>query len=199
MRTAAGLLTLAVVAAVRWARRSGTTGASVFRALPGGELDRATTLPAPAERVWPWLVQLGKGRGGWYLPRRLELPVPPARRGLRRLDPRWLRLAVGDVTPTGAARTQRSRCAPVPVGRRGGPPMEISWALVRDPLDGNRCRLQLRLWIDLVDGVTVRPLFAGLAERVRTRRSTHTRWSCATVSKWWVIGKASNARIRSSW
>ena len=96
MRTAAGLLTLAVVAAVRWARRSGTTAAERFRVLPGDELvpdarlglDRATTLPAPVERVWPWLVQLGKGRDGWYLPRSLELLVPPARRGLRRLDPR---------------------------------------------------------------------------------------------------------------
>ena len=98
--------------------------------------------------------------------------------------------------------------------RRGGPPMEISWALVLDPLDGDRCRLHLWLRIDrvgrrapalvaaaadLVDGATVRPLFAGPAERVCTRRSTHARWSRATVSKWWVIGKASNARIRSSW
>ena len=199
MRTAAALLTLAVVAAVRWARRSGTTAAERSRALPGDELvpdarlalDRATTLPAPAERVWPWLVQLGKGRGGWYLPRNLELLVPPARRGLRRLDPRWQRLAVGDVIPDwgGPAATfevvtldplralvHRSRRP-----RRGGPPMEISWALVLDPLDGDRCRLQLRLRIDrvgrralalvagaadLVDGATVRPLFAGLAERV---------------------------------
>jgi proline iminopeptidase len=26
----------------------------------------ATTLPAPPEWVWPWLVQLGGDRGGWY-------------------------------------------------------------------------------------------------------------------------------------
>lgn len=26
----------------------------------------ATTLPAPPERVWSWLVQMGCGRGGWY-------------------------------------------------------------------------------------------------------------------------------------
>jgi hypothetical protein len=198
MKTAVGLLTLAV-AAVRWARRTGTTAAERSRALPGDQLvpdarlvlDRATTLPAPAERVWPWLVQLGKGRGGWYLPRSLELLVPPARRGLRRIDPRWQRLAVGEVIPDwgGAGATfevvtldpphalvHRSRRP-----RRGGPPMEISWALVLDPLDGDRCRLQLRLRIDrvgrrapalvataadLVDGATVRPLFAGLAERV---------------------------------
>ena len=26
----------------------------------------ATTLPAPPERVWPWLAQMGGDRGGWY-------------------------------------------------------------------------------------------------------------------------------------
>jgi hypothetical protein len=31
-------------------------------------MDRAFTLTAPREAVWPWLVQLGKGRAGWYLP-----------------------------------------------------------------------------------------------------------------------------------
>jgi hypothetical protein len=45
-------------------------------ALPGDErlpaapliMDRQARLPAPPERVWPWLLQLGKGRAGWYLP-----------------------------------------------------------------------------------------------------------------------------------
>jgi hypothetical protein len=26
----------------------------------------ATILPVPPERVWPWLVQMGGGRAGWY-------------------------------------------------------------------------------------------------------------------------------------
>jgi hypothetical protein len=26
----------------------------------------ATTLPAPPDAVWPWLAQMGGGRGGWY-------------------------------------------------------------------------------------------------------------------------------------
>ncbi len=33
---------------------------------PNGGATMATTLPAPPERVWPWLVQMGGGRGGWY-------------------------------------------------------------------------------------------------------------------------------------
>ena len=50
----------------------------VALALPGDDLvpradvvmDRAFDLPAPPEVVWPWFVQLGKKRAGWYLPRR---------------------------------------------------------------------------------------------------------------------------------
>ncbi|GAB89122.1 hypothetical protein [Gordonia rhizosphera] len=36
--------------------------------VPGGRRisTMATTLDAPPEQVWPWLVQMGLGRGGWY-------------------------------------------------------------------------------------------------------------------------------------
>ena len=59
----------------------GATPAEIVFTLPGDDLipgttvtfDRAATLPAPPVRVWPWLVQLGNGRPGWYFPRRLEL------------------------------------------------------------------------------------------------------------------------------
>ena len=41
--------------------------------MPGDDLipdaastTRAITVAAPPEQVWPWLVQLGYGRGGWY-------------------------------------------------------------------------------------------------------------------------------------
>jgi hypothetical protein len=52
----------------------GATPDETTRAFPGDELvpnadhgtTMATTLPAPPERVWPWLVQMGLGRGGWY-------------------------------------------------------------------------------------------------------------------------------------
>jgi hypothetical protein len=62
----------------RWLRPRlltwGATPDETTGAYPGDELipdadhgtTMATTLPAPPERVWPWLVQMGLGRGGWY-------------------------------------------------------------------------------------------------------------------------------------
>src|SRR5271156_3907966 len=62
-------------------------------------MDRAFTVAAPPEAVWPWLVQLGKGRAGWYLPRALESFLPRSRRAARSLNPGWLGLEEGDVIP----------------------------------------------------------------------------------------------------
>jgi hypothetical protein len=33
---------------------------------PFGKTMHAVTIEAPPERVWPWLVQMGYHRGGWY-------------------------------------------------------------------------------------------------------------------------------------
>jgi hypothetical protein len=56
-----------------WQHRWGATDDEVLRAMPGDHLildaaitTRAISIRAPSEEVWPWLVQLGFGRGGWY-------------------------------------------------------------------------------------------------------------------------------------
>ena len=56
-----------------WHRRWGATDAEVAMTLPGDELSpgaaattRAVTIAAGRHDVWPWLVQLGWGRAGWY-------------------------------------------------------------------------------------------------------------------------------------
>jgi len=193
------LVGAALVGAARLGRRSGVTDEEVAAPLPGDDLvpdarvviDRATTLAAPPERVWPWIVQLGKRRAGWYFPRWVEVAIPRERRGLRHVEPRWQRLAVGDVIPDwgGPAATFEVAVLDPPRAlvhrstreRRAGAPVRISWALVLAP-SGAGTRLHLRLRISalgrraprlmttvagLVDEATVAPLFAGLAERVR--------------------------------
>jgi hypothetical protein len=54
--------------------RSGATAAERHQRLPGDDLvaqpnwraTRTETIHAPAAAGWPWLVQLGYGRGGYY-------------------------------------------------------------------------------------------------------------------------------------
>jgi hypothetical protein len=59
-----------------WSRRArwGATDAEVVRSLPGDSLvpsprwtsTRALSIAAPPAAVWPWIAQLGQGRGGLY-------------------------------------------------------------------------------------------------------------------------------------
>jgi hypothetical protein len=63
-----------------WMATWGTEGDEVGRPLPGDELvpepmvqaTRAVTIDAPPEEVWPWLVQMGLDRGGFYSYDRLD-------------------------------------------------------------------------------------------------------------------------------
>jgi hypothetical protein len=88
-RVGAGLLLASVAGHVvaeglaRGARHLGARDDEVARTLPGDEVavgevarerrsTRAVTIAAPPEAVWPWLVQMGYGRGGWYAVDRLE-------------------------------------------------------------------------------------------------------------------------------
>lgn len=58
----------------RWYNRDGATAEELARPLPGDDLvpnpklgyTRAITIQAPPDDVWPWLVQIGQGRGGFY-------------------------------------------------------------------------------------------------------------------------------------
>ncbi|MES9538565.1 MULTISPECIES: hypothetical protein [unclassified Actinomadura] len=56
----------------------------------------ATSLPAPPEAVWPWLVQMGNGRAGWYS---WDLLDNGGRPSSDRVVPEWQDLAVGDRLP----------------------------------------------------------------------------------------------------
>ncbi|WP_455381387.1 hypothetical protein [Salinispira pacifica] len=81
LKAAAGLavgavyvLLVTALLAVPVARRLGTSGAERTMQLPGDELapspeqgyTQAISINAPPEKVWPWLVQVGFRRAGWY-------------------------------------------------------------------------------------------------------------------------------------
>ncbi len=117
------------------------TRAERARSLPGDDLlgpqrcivmDRAATLPAPPEAVWPWLVQLGKGRAGWYCPAAVERLLPRRGRGLRHLDPRLGTVAVGDRVPDWGPGAPEFRAELV------DPPHALVWLTLRDRSHGWR-------------------------------------------------------------
>ena len=74
------------------------------RALPGDDLvseptatdTRGLTIGAPPSAVWPWLVQMGFGRAGWYSYDAVDM----SRKSVTEIHPEWQSLAVGDIVPT---------------------------------------------------------------------------------------------------
>ena len=74
------------------------------RTLPGDDLvpdatlveTRGITIDAPPAAVWPWLVQMGYGRGGWYSYDQMDNDA----RSADRILPELQGLSVGDLLPT---------------------------------------------------------------------------------------------------
>jgi hypothetical protein len=149
-------------------------------AVPAVTMDRTAVFDVPAAVLWPWVVQLGKSRGGWYWPRSVERLLPRRARGLRHLDPSFA-LAVGDVVPDygpdGSFTVERVEAPHVLVYSSVRKRTTFSWALLLTDLPDDRCRLHLRLRVseagrvmqvlgDWFDHATVAAMFAGLRERV---------------------------------
>ena len=84
----------------------GATGDEIARPMVGDELcarpqfnaTRAVTIRARPEEIWPWLVQIGFGRAGWYT---YDLLDNLGRHSAERIIPEFQHLAVGDWVPMG--------------------------------------------------------------------------------------------------
>ncbi|WP_280906379.1 hypothetical protein [Streptomyces sp. SAI-117] len=77
-----------------------------------GTSTMATTLPAPPEEIWPWLVQMGGDRAGWYSWDFLDHFGEPS---ADRIVPEWQRLEEGQrlpATPDGRSWFTVSRLEP---------------------------------------------------------------------------------------
>jgi len=106
---AAGLVYALVIRP--WHLRRGATDAEVRRSLPGDDLvpdpkcgyTHATSIKTSVSEVWPWLVQIGYKRAGWYshdfLHRLMGIAgcVDDERRSAKRIIPELQDLKVGDV------------------------------------------------------------------------------------------------------
>jgi hypothetical protein len=146
-------------------------------------MDRAYTIDVPPADVWPWLVQIGKHRAGWYFPRWIERLIPAGRRGARRLDPRFDGLEVGQTIADWGGRgatltvTEVSEPARIVFASRRGH-LDVGWTLELSDLGGRTgFRSVVRVgpvrhrWLaeyggGLFDWFTIWGLVAGLRERL---------------------------------
>jgi len=98
----------AYVLAIRpWHLRWGSTDEEVDLPLPGDDLlpqaklkaTHAITIQAGPAHVWPWLVQLGQGRGGFYSYDWIENSMGLDIHTTKKIHPEYQELKVGDVIP----------------------------------------------------------------------------------------------------
>jgi len=90
----------------------GASPAEVTRRLPGDHLlpnagvvsTRAITIAAPPGAIWPWLVQMGSGRGGAYTYDWIENLFGLGMHSADRVLPQFQNLKAGDEIPLGPDR-----------------------------------------------------------------------------------------------
>jgi hypothetical protein len=89
----------------RYYRNWGATKAECRMLLPGDTLvadpaiqtTEAVYIDAPVSAVWPWLLQMGQDRGGFYGGEGLKNLAGLGHHDADRVHPEWQHLAVGDV------------------------------------------------------------------------------------------------------
>jgi hypothetical protein len=87
-----------------WWRQWGVVPQEAAKPLPGDELvpdanvseTRGIGIAAAPDAVWPWLMQMGYGRGGWYSYDIVDMSQPSA----DAIRPELQDLKVGDIVPT---------------------------------------------------------------------------------------------------
>lgn len=147
-----------------WYLTWGTTAGERDRTLPGNELvpdarfqsTRAVTVEAPAAAVWPWLAQMGQGRGGLYSYEWLENLFGCDLHNADHVVAEWQDVSPGDHVrlvkpPEGDEWALEVAIVDPPTAfvlrtpgeAHGGAP-HASWAFVVLPTDRDECRLFAR-------------------------------------------------------
>lgn len=163
----AGTLGYAYAALIRpWHLRWGASAAEQAATLPGDDLapgaplisTRAITINAPPEAIWPWIAQLGQGRGGFYSYERVENLLGCAITNANTIVLAWQYPMPGDLVkmaPDPSAPPAYVVAQVIPnralilghhVGLSSDPaaPWSDSWQFVIEPIDAARSRLIVR-------------------------------------------------------
>ena len=123
---------------------------------------------APPEHVWPWVVQVGADRGGFYSYQWLENLVGCNVRNAEAIHPEWAHGAGDDlvlhqkmpplrVVSVVTGRSLVAFAAPDEAARAGGGPWaSATWAFLVEPLDAGRSRVVSRFRSACSDDIATR-------------------------------------------
>ena len=179
----------------RWHLTWGATPEEVAAAMPGDGLlpraqyrcTRAITVRAAPEEVWPWLVQVGVGRAGWYADDLLDNFARPS---AREIIPSLQDIHVGQWLPWVPRPSERTACvvdsfrAPDWILWRT-PNRTWAWRLQRLPDGGTRLTTRMHtlyewrrpltpvtvLLMEVADFPMMRRMLRGIRDRAEARRS----------------------------
>jgi len=190
---------LCLVFGRRWHLSWGATAGEQRSPLAGDDLidradltaTRAITIRCSADEVWPWIAQIGQGRGGMYSYDALENLIGCDMHSADRIVPDWQNVAVGDsvrLAPEvslAVSAVERGRAlvlsGGVPVGNTA-PPYDFTWSFViQDGPDGSirllvreRYRYK-RVWarllvepIETVSFVMTQKMLRGIRDRAES-------------------------------
>jgi hypothetical protein len=179
-----------------WQLRWGATDEEVGASMPGDEVvlrptfnaTRAVTVGARPDEVWPWIVQIGFGRAGWYS---YDLLDNMGRHSAEHIVPELQHIEVGDLVPLGPGKNAGMRVKEFVPNRWivwWDEKNELTtWVWSLDPLIDGRTRLVTRvrsrssrghptsaIWlllVELADFPMMRKCLLGIKRRAETGTS----------------------------
>jgi hypothetical protein len=179
-----------------WQLRWGATDEEVEASMPGDEVvlrpmfsaTRAVTIGARPDEVWPWIVQIGFGRAGWYS---YDLLDNIGQHSAERVVPELQHIEVGDLIPLGPGENSGMRVKEFVPARSmlwwDEMNQLTTWAWALDAMPDGRTRLVTRvrsrasrvhptstIWlilVELADFPMMRKCLLGIKRRAETRTS----------------------------
>jgi hypothetical protein len=165
-------------------------------------MDHAITIDAPMEAVWPWLLQVGWGRGGWYTYRWVDrLLFPNNGPSADTILPQFQSLEIGDLIPDGAPDSgcffvvralepgrhmvlYSTTHLPPQLLSKPGFDLRWTWAFALDPKPEGRTRFHLRVrgdvrpwWLQALTHLLIVPadflMGRGMCRGLKRRAEAH--------------------------
>ncbi len=179
-----------------WALTWGSTDEEIARLMPGDEVlerptfnaTRAVTIEATPEEIWPWIVQIGYRRAGFYSYDLLDNDGIPS---AERILPEYQTLKVGDLIPLSKSADVRVTELDPPrlmvlVFEVEGTWSDATWVWGLYPENASHTRLVTRLranakgvrsriFLDLGEIIMMRKCMLGIKRRAESGQATEVK------------------------